>query len=132
MNVNSLPRPDQAGTLQRHQLSHTGVKRYECEQLGKASNHVGNLNIHLRLHTGEKPYQCNQCGKSFSRAWTLKTHRLTHTGKKPYQCKQCGKSAYEPSGSSGQPVFIVSCLRTQCDVHGQGLNPDYSICRQAH
>ncbi|CAL4121073.1 unnamed protein product, partial [Meganyctiphanes norvegica] len=68
-----------------HQMTHTGEKPYQCNQL-RDSSQSSHLKTHQMSHTGEKPYQCNQCDKAFSRNSNLKIHQRTHTGEKPYQC----------------------------------------------
>ncbi|XP_028738030.2 zinc finger and SCAN domain-containing protein 31-like [Peromyscus leucopus] len=53
--------------LVQYQQIHTGGKRYQCTECGKACLHSECWTFqHLRIHTGEKPYQCRQCNKSFS------------------------------------------------------------------
>ncbi|KAL2082092.1 hypothetical protein ACEWY4_021910 [Coilia grayii] len=78
--------------LQKHELTHTGVKQYPCSLCGKVFCHRYSLKYHQRIHSGEKPYQCSDCGMTFTVVGNLKRHMSTHTGEKPHQCSQCGKS----------------------------------------
>ncbi|XP_035309737.1 zinc finger protein 120-like, partial [Cricetulus griseus] len=78
--------------LQRHKITHTGEKPYECNQCDKAFMFHNHLQRHKRTHTGEKPYECNQCGKAFAQHSHLQRHKRIHTGEKPYECTQCGKA----------------------------------------
>jgi len=79
-------------TLQCHKLIHTGVKEHKCEECGKEFTLLKHLQRHQLVHTGEKPYKCHLCGRAFSQQGSLQAHSRTHTGVKPYSCKICGRA----------------------------------------
>ncbi|KAF6017847.1 hypothetical protein EB796_023830 [Bugula neritina] len=68
------------------------LKRYRCEECGKAFSRSNTLITHQRIHSGEKPFKCNSCGRAFRQPGNLTRHQLTHTAAKPYVCVTCGKA----------------------------------------
>nr|XP_042118728.1 zinc finger protein 20-like isoform X3 [Peromyscus maniculatus bairdii] len=75
-----------------HEKIHTGEKRHECKQCGKAFRRHSDLQVHEKIHTGEKPYVCKQCGRAFRLNSHRQRHEQTHTEDRPFICKQCGRS----------------------------------------
>ena len=61
----------------KHLLSHTRVKRHNCEQCDKSFAHAQTLKCHMITHNGEKYHHCELCNKSFGLPVTLKTSSLT-------------------------------------------------------
>ncbi|CAG9857348.1 unnamed protein product [Phyllotreta striolata] len=78
-------------TLKTHMLTHSGIKAHKCTVCEKSFTQSSHLSYHMRRHNGERPYSCSFCGKGFLSTYHLDRHKLMHTGVKPYECKQCGK-----------------------------------------
>ena len=91
----------------KHLLSHTRVKRHNCEQCDKSFAHAQTLKCHMITHNGEKSHHCELCNKSFGLPVTLKTHILTHTGERKHKCTQCNYSSNQ-AGNFRQHMLIHS------------------------
>ncbi|KAG5884491.1 hypothetical protein JTB14_001286 [Gonioctena quinquepunctata] len=78
-------------TLKTHFLTHTGIKAHKCKVCQKSFTQSSHLSYHMRRHAGEKPHTCSFCGKGFLSSYHLERHKLMHTGVKPFECNQCGK-----------------------------------------
>ena len=64
--------------LDRHTMTHTNERPYQCDNCGMAFNQKGSLKEHLRVHTGEKPYQCQVCPNAYAQGGAFKAHLKTH------------------------------------------------------
>lgn len=64
-----------------------------CDVCGKVFRDVYHLNRHKLSHSGEKPYECLVCGLRFKRKDRMSYHVRSHDGSvgKPYVCQSCGK-----------------------------------------
>ena len=67
----------------------------KCEKQYLSNSH---LERHIMTHTNERPFQCDNCGQAFTQKGTLKEHIRVHTGERPYQCSECPNS-YAQGGS---------------------------------
>ncbi|RUS76374.1 hypothetical protein EGW08_015854, partial [Elysia chlorotica] len=77
--------------LRRHQLSHLGIKMFECSVCHKKLSTNISLQEHMTVHSGERPLVCPVCGKKFRQKAVMKRHIVTHSSEKPYACTVCGK-----------------------------------------
>nr|XP_044991604.1 zinc finger protein 25-like [Jaculus jaculus] len=107
--------------VSRHR-SHSGEKRYECRECGKAYTSKAYLTVHERTHTGEKPYECTECTKAFIRKVYLTRHQRTHVGDKPYECTQCTKAftrkehlaRHQRTHTGEKPYLCTECGKAFC------------------
>ncbi|XP_076436991.1 uncharacterized protein LOC143276388 [Babylonia areolata] len=79
-----------AGSLRRHENTHTKAKSYVCPDCGDTFTQSSSLNTHRRRHTGDCPFQCGVCPRTFVSSSHLKKHLQMHSGEKPHVCGQCG------------------------------------------
>lgn len=107
-------------TLQCHKLIHTGVKEHKCTECGKEFTLLKHLQRHQLVHTGEKPYKCHLCGRAFSQQGSLQAHSRTHTGVKPYSCKICGRA-----------FALQSPLLSHMRTHSKEKAFKCSVCNKA-
>ncbi|XP_070396323.1 zinc finger and BTB domain-containing protein 7C-like isoform X1 [Dermacentor albipictus] len=70
--------------IKRHQVTHTGERRYYCPICQARFTAKQSVKIHMRRHTGERPYACNLCPARFTRQQRLARHMET-----------CGSTSFE-------------------------------------
>ncbi|XP_069100190.1 myc-associated zinc finger protein [Pleurodeles waltl] len=78
--------------LNRHKLSHSDEKPYECPICQQRFKRKDRMSYHVRSHDGtiHKPYICSHCGKGFSRPDHLNSHvRQVHSSERPFKCPTC-------------------------------------------
>ena len=76
------------------------TKRYMCnfKACGKTFSVRSHLDTHKVTHTGEKRYVCNECGGRFTQSSSLRNHRIAiHTKQFPHVCSLCSKGFLLPS-----------------------------------
>jgi len=66
------------GSLLRHSMFHSGVKKFVCKICGKRFFRSDHLKSHLPTHSRQKQFQCNLCHKYFSRASIFEQHMEMH------------------------------------------------------
>ena len=66
------------GSLLRHSMLHSGVKKFVCKICGKRFFRSDHLKSHLPTHSRQKQFQCNLCQKYFSRAAIFEQHMKMH------------------------------------------------------
>uniref|UniRef100_A0AAG5DCI5 Uncharacterized protein n=1 Tax=Anopheles atroparvus TaxID=41427 RepID=A0AAG5DCI5_ANOAO len=80
-------------SLQRHEASHKGEKKYECMYCDKSFSTSYNRLTHQRAaHTGERPFKCPDCDRTFGQNASLKAHQALCTKDKvrPFRARICG------------------------------------------
>lgn len=77
--------------LNRHMVTHTGVKAFGCSRCTKRFYFKWALKQHLLRHMKERPFECSTCGKRFFNSWLLKKYLYTHNQEKSYRCGACSK-----------------------------------------
>ena len=82
-----------AVTLESNRKRERIRRHVGCDICGKVFRDVYHLNRHKLSHSGEKPYECHICGLRFKRKDRMSYHVRSHDGSvgKPYVCQSCGK-----------------------------------------
>ncbi|XP_060793366.1 zinc finger protein 64 isoform X2 [Neoarius graeffei] len=91
--------------MERHMLTHTGDRPYECELCHKRFSRRDKLNLHSRSHTGEKPHKCKHCAYAAADSSSLKKHLRVHYDERPFKCQIC---PYASRNSSQLTVHLRS------------------------
>ncbi|KAH3749828.1 hypothetical protein DPMN_184343 [Dreissena polymorpha] len=76
---------------------------------GKAFVERAKLQRHQITHTGKKEFQCTYCDKSFGLKHNLLAHMNIHTKYKPWECKSLPEPAFESARGEGckTPIHVV-------------------------
>ncbi|XP_059483304.1 zinc finger protein 236-like [Neocloeon triangulifer] len=79
--------------LKSHEESHDGIKKFLCDDCGKAFTSKPALKLHIvAIHTKDgKTYDCNECNLKYTCWGSLKRHMLCHAPHKSYFCPYCEK-----------------------------------------
>ncbi|XP_026777068.3 zinc finger protein 64 isoform X2 [Pangasianodon hypophthalmus] len=91
--------------MERHMLTHTGDRPFECELCHKRFSRRDKLNLHSRSHTGEKPHKCKHCTYAAADSSSLKKHLRVHYDERPFKCQIC---PYASRNSSQLTVHLRS------------------------
>ncbi|XP_017862526.1 PREDICTED: zinc finger protein 93-like [Drosophila arizonae] len=76
----------------KHILTHTKEKQFQCRQCDHASHNKQALANHVKVvHMKIKNFACQYCGKTFGKMHACKVHERLHTGENCCECKICGK-----------------------------------------
>ncbi|XP_077493801.1 uncharacterized protein LOC144104576 [Amblyomma americanum] len=77
----------------KHEMTHTGKRRFVCKISQKGFKLSCDLRRHLLVHTGDKPHECNDCGRCFTDSSNMMRHRkIVHSddGGVAPSCPHCG------------------------------------------
>ncbi|CAG5117294.1 unnamed protein product [Candidula unifasciata] len=86
--------------MKHHKTEVSGIT-FQCDECDRSYMTQVALNKHKLSHTGVKPYKCNVCGKDFSMRYMVKDHARMHTGERPFLCGLCG-GAFSNKGHLGR------------------------------
>ncbi|XP_028133185.1 zinc finger and SCAN domain-containing protein 31-like [Diabrotica virgifera virgifera] len=114
-------------TLKTHLLTHTGIKAHKCTVCQKSFTQSSHLSYHMRRHKGEKPHTCTFCGKAFLSSYHLERHKLMHTGVKPYECSLCGKQFVRSTTLRDHMLIHSGEKPFQCQHCGKQFNRKQSL-----
>lgn len=114
----------------RHQLIHSGLKRYPCDLCEKTFSQAGSLVEHKLLHSGVKNYKCNVCEKAFTKAWDLQQHKLViHLGIRRHQCDVCNRTFSAKRDLADHKLLHAGVAKYQCNICNKTLSSKKILAR---
>ncbi|KAL7044981.1 hypothetical protein ACKWTF_002126 [Chironomus riparius] len=69
------------GSLARHEIIHSGVKQFTCEDCPMAFYQKSDLQRHITIHSNVFDYECELCEKKFRIKKNLQVHNKRHHSK---------------------------------------------------
>lgn len=128
----------------QQQLDDQVLRRFKCDECGKAFKFKHHLKEHIRIHSGEKPFECLNCGKRFSHSGSYSSHmtskkclimnlkvrkgaitpNLTNGGRNiiEHSCAACGKRFPSSSEYNGHMSDNQQCQAICLGTNKQGNN----------
>ena len=98
--------------MKTHLLSHSAVKRLQCDKCEYRCNQPKVMERHMYTHSDDpmagRNYICEICTKAFFTKQELNQHILIHGGIKPYKCKLCNGAF---SNFSGHRQHMMKTVR---------------------
>ncbi|CAJ0584888.1 unnamed protein product, partial [Mesorhabditis spiculigera] len=73
------------------------LRKFKCDECGKAFKFKHHLKEHIRIHSGEKPFECPACQKRFSHSGSYSSHMSS---------KKCTPGNGSPSLKQGLPTMV--------------------------
>ncbi|CAI4221395.1 unnamed protein product [Auanema sp. JU1783] len=80
------------------------LRKFKCEECGKAFKFKHHLKEHIRIHSGEKPFECPSCHKRFSHSGSYSSHMSSK------KCVQQSSSNMLPQMNAYQMMFYRNLL----------------------
>ena len=111
--------------LDRHTMTHTNERPYQCDNCGMAFHQKGSLKEHMRLHTGEKPYQCQVCPNAHAQGGTFKAHLKTHIDGKSVDKKEV--KTFQSKHENFRNYYLNGTFLGTTKYSGRGRPPHLKI-----
>ena len=104
--------------LKRHQMLHSGERKFSCSFCAAKFVSRGDLNKHVRAHTGEKPYHCNflKCTKAFALNGDLNKHKRIHSEDKRFKCEQCHYRCIQSTDLKNHMLIHINSKPFLCNM----------------
>jgi len=128
--------------VQRHMVTHTGERRFQCDECGSKFLRIQELTRHKKIHTGECRYRCNICKAGFKASIALRAHKSSiHNDQTmldsesdvwPFSCNQCD-SRFQKATAFGKHMKLLHGVGNPfiCEKCGMGMSTNDNLKRHA-